>query len=330
MKRLIVRVDANADIGFGHAVRCARLLRVLRTPVRPIVIGNGTNIQHHFDAADVVPLADRVDWRRVIEGAAPDAIMVDLPRRAERPWQIIRSVGVPVAAIDDEGGRLDADLVINGTVLDEFHRYEGLPASCRLLTGPEFALIDPVFALQQWSQPSDRSVVIVIGSGKRARDWAFLLARDGLRRAGCGSVTMVVGSGFAEFTELGRVAREAAFDLRQGITAREMADEFARSAVAITTGGMAVYEALAVGIPLIAFPQMENLKPEMAWFAARDCLTDLGYDGGMDMTSVTAALIEMLDGPAIAATRSRKGRTLIDGRGMRRAAQALDQFLTSR
>jgi spore coat polysaccharide biosynthesis predicted glycosyltransferase SpsG len=331
VKRLLIRLDANQDIGFGHAVRCARLLRMLRTPVRPIVMGDGKEIANQFGDAEIVPFdgghAD--EWVRVMKAADPHAIMVDLPLRTERPWSAIRSVGVPVVAIDDEGGAVDADLVINGTVVEEFHRYEGLPPSCRLLIGPQFTLIDAAFATHRWSPLGCRSIVVVIGSGERAREWTFLLARDGLRRVGANSVTMVVGSGFTESGTLRLLLKQAGFNLRQGLTAEELAYEFAHSAAALTTGGMVVYEALAVGVPLVAFPQLENLKSEMAWFATRGCLTDLGYDGGMDMARVAAALSRLLDDRAAAAASSQAGRSIIDARGMSRAAQAIDEFLYS-
>jgi spore coat polysaccharide biosynthesis predicted glycosyltransferase SpsG len=330
MKRLLIRLDANDEVGFGHAVRCSRLLRLLRTPVRPIIMGNGGGIARQFGDAELVPFDGGVgEWAGVMRAAGPDAIVVDLPLRAERPWPAIRSVGVPVVAIDDEGGEIDADLVINGTVLDDFHHYQGLPPSSCQLIGPQFALVDPAFAEHPWRQPRDRSIVVVIGSGKRARDWAFALARDGLGSAGGGSVKMVVGSGFAEAEALRSLAEQADFELYQGLAAQELATKLARAAVALTTGGMIVYEALAVGVPLVAFPQIENLKPEMAWFAARGCLTDLGYDGGVDMTRVASALAGLLDDPAAAAARSQAGRAIVDGRGISRVAQAVDELLTA-
>jgi spore coat polysaccharide biosynthesis predicted glycosyltransferase SpsG len=331
MKRLLVRLDANGDIGFGHAVRCARLLRTLRTPIRLIVMGDGKQIVQLFGNAEIVPFCGGTssEWVCAMNAAAPDAVLVDLPLRAERPWSAIRSLGVPVAAIDDEGGVLDADLVINGTVLEAYHRYEGLRPSCRTLIGPQFTLIDGAFVRHPWSRPADRSIAVVVGSGERARDWAFLLARDGLRRAGGGAVTMIVGAGFSGAGELRQVAQPAGFNLRQGMSADELADVLARSAVALTTGGMVVYEALAVGVPLVAFPQIENLKPELGWFAARGCLGNLGYDGGMDMARVNRMIAVLLDNSASAAAQSRAGHAIIDGRGMSRAAQALDEFLAS-
>lgn len=106
-----------------------------------------------------------------------------------------------------------------------------------------------------------------------------------------------------------------------------MAEIFAATSVALITGGMVVYEALASGIPAVVFPQEKNLIPETRWLASKGAVLSLGFDGGMDMNRVSEAVSRLLDDKHLSSDMSQRQRSLIDGRGMARAAKAISELL---
>lgn len=326
--RILLRVDANGRVGMGHAVRLAALVDMLRPGCELHVAGSDATLRAAFPQLPLHPLdsEDFAGLREVLDAVKPQLVIVDLPPTLPRPWQIIREWGrVAVAALDDEGGALDADLVINGTVLEQYHHYQ-CPAATRILCGTEYTLIRPAFARHPW-RGAQNGIAIVIGSGERAEAWALMLASGAVDMSSWGEVTMVVGGSFKPHAELAAACQDAGIALRQGLSGEALAELLSCSAIALITGGMVVYEALATGTPAVVFPQVPNLIPEAAWFAAHGAIVDLKYDGGMDAAAVERAVGELLENPSAARTMSEKQRAIVDGRGMERAAAAIDSLL---
>jgi len=233
-----------------------------------------------------------------------------------------------VIAIDDEGGEIIADLIINGTVLDRYHQYPNLARGNCILAGPEFALIRPIFGEVNWKPPINRSVLIVIGSGKRATDWVFFILSDLIDKSEWGEITIVVGKSFPNTKKLEQLCEKVGAKYVNGCSGEKLARIMEKSSVALITGGMVVYEALAVGVPTVVFPQVSNLPPEAEWFFEHGYLINLGFTGGMETKTLEESVKELLFDEKQAVQMSRNQRKTIDGLGMIRAAQAIANKIT--
>jgi spore coat polysaccharide biosynthesis predicted glycosyltransferase SpsG len=325
--RLLLRIDACHQLGFGHAVRSSALAANLTLATELVVAGDNLDALAHFFPVARLRSVERHTLAAILDSERPEAVLVDLPRHTPELWSTMYGPGRAVIAVDDEGGELTADLVINGTAPDGYHYYPTLRPGGKALTGPSYTLLRPAFGTTPWRAPEAPSVGVVVGSGDRARNWAFALVGDALDRTAWGKVSMVVGVAFPELKRLQHACERAGVRLLSGLDARGMADLLAGSAVALVTGGMIVYEALAVGVPAIVFPQVPNATLEAAWFAARGAVRDLGFHGGMDMARVETEVRTLLGDRAEAVAQSSRARTMVDGRGVERAAQAVEILL---
>ena len=328
--RILLRVDANNSVGMGHAIRLSSLVGLLHTRCNFFVAGNDETLKMAFPHASIHVVAsdDDTGFRRVLDTVKPDLVIVDLPPSIARPWKAIREwAQVPIIALDDEGGELDADLIINGTALDKYHQYK-CPSDARILCGTQFTMIRPVFSAHSWSG-ADTSVAIVVGSGERAEAWALMLASGAVNMSAWGAVRMVVGHSFKKYAQLASHCQQTGINLQRSLSGEALASLVCQSAVALITGGMIVYETLAMGVPAVVFPQIPNLVPEAEWFSAQGAIVDLNYDGGMDPLAVEKAVGHLLSNRESALTMSAKQREILDGRGMERAAAAIDSLLQS-
>lgn len=329
---ILVRLDANHEIGLAHAIRVSSILRLLNTEHQITIAGQGNLIADFFPGQKLLPTtaADPDTFFSLIDRIRPTIVLVDHPRPGANFWLQLkeRAGNIPVVAIDDEGGAVDADLIINGTVVDEYHHYPVLSSSSRLLLGGQYAQIRPEFSANQWQDPDQRSVVIVIGSADRARDWALLLTSGAINMSNWGRVTMIVGRAFPEMARLQENCNSVGVLLASGLSGERMAATLSQASVALMTGGMIVYEALAVGVPAVVFPQIENLLPEAAWFGQRGCIIDLGFEGGMNTRQVIEAIDKLLSDSALRISMSKTQRATVDGCGMSRAAEEIDRLLT--
>ncbi len=319
-----MRIDGGA-VGLGHAVRSSGVVNLLGDAVDLVLVGQGAGLERWFPA---VPRIDPVrPLAEICREQAADAVLLDIPHYPPGLFAELRRTGLPLICIDDMGGAIDADLVINGTVLQDYHSYPQVPAGSTLLLGPRYALIRLDFGRIRWAPPLRPNVLIVVGSGERAREWAYWLVTEGVDGTAWGSVTMVVGAAFPDFDVIAELGAQCGISLRCGLDAGALAHLLANASVALITGGMIVYEALAVGVPAVVFPLLANMLPEARWLAERGCILGLGGEGGMEAPTVRSAVGHLLSDHRAAEDMSRRQRSLVDGGGMERAARAIARLL---
>lgn len=329
LPHLVARLDATHESGMAHAIRVDAILREIARPFSLTVIGRGEPLAQFFpDATRLDPDAVQAGqpWESGLAALRPDLLLIDLPRALAVRWDGLRAAyHGKIALIDDWGGAVDADLIINGTVLDAYHHYPAARAGATILTGPRHALLRPAFQRCRWREPARENLVVVVGGGERAADWAGFLARQ--MPWPDMPATLVVGAAFPRLAELAALAASEKFTLRVGLSGDELARLLAQASLALTTGGMIVYECLALGTPLLFFPQLHDLLPEAEWFAARGVGRSLGYEGGFDAEWVRAEVAALLTDAAERQAMSKRQRALIDGLGASRAAAAIEDLL---
>jgi len=327
--RLLIRLDAGHRTGLGHATRVAGLLSHITLPLDIHICGSGDQLSLLFDD-DVIlhrmeqdSPADFLDLARKIHA---DILLIDQPDQRRENWQAYADSPFPVVAIDDYGGPVQADLIFNGTVLDDYHHYPLLSGESRVFCGAAYALLNPLFGEVTRDMVAENSLVIIIGGGDRAGQWANFLTGDQspFLHNGCDRITMIVGGTFADVKDLHERCKKLHIDLLQNIRQAQLARILTRHAMALMTGGMIVYEALASGCQAIIFPQERNLVREAEWFAKKNAVVNLGYDGGMDMKQVGTEINRLWRDAAERPTPASAG---IDGRGMIRVAEEMNKFL---
>ena len=327
---IVLCTEADADVGLGHAVRCAGLLRALRREYKLTVMGGGSLLRQFFPAANHVPAPNwtQLDWTRM-DLPRPDLVLADIPVYRQRDWDRVRCPGAALVAIDDHGGCVPADLVINGTVMPEYQRYDTSRPPNRLCVGPAYALIRPEFAATPWQGATSTVVTAMFGSGAQAREWALALAAAGSTSLRGRRLRLVVGNGFDALTLLGSLCANRGIELQVGLSAVALAPLVAGSAAMLVTAGMGLYESVAAGVPVVAYPQIADLCSQAAWFAHRGACINLGLGNAAPETA-TRALVALLADPQALRAMSDRQRTLLDGRGVARVAALLDTLLEAR
>lgn len=319
---LLLRLDATFETGMGHAMRVRHLIDALAIKPRLVLVGRGEALPGLFPEARHYP--DPALLLQAAREAGAAAWLNDTPAYLAEEWD---EMTLPGIVLDDFGGGYPAQLAINGTVLPEYHHYPRLAPGGRALCGGDYALLHPAFAQHPWREEGTAGVTLVIGGGERALEWARRLFSGELDFTSWGPVSVCVGRAFPVFDELAERAAGLGAAAFQGLPAPQLAQRLAASRVVLITGGMVLYECMAVGAPTLVFPQLHNLEAEAAWFAGHGCALDLGYSGGMDLARVAREVQALLDDPARRGRLSLNARGAIDGHGLTRAAAAVDALL---
>jgi UDP-2,4-diacetamido-2,4,6-trideoxy-beta-L-altropyranose hydrolase len=318
--RVLFRAPAGPRRGFGHLVRCRSLARALG--VRPLIAIRGG--QHARTAARALG-CDVIDGApaAVIARVAPQVIVVDDPIASDaRRWiRRARQAGCPVVTVHDLGiGAREGDLVVDGSIV----RRGGPkgPPLRTFLSGPRFALLDPAFAspLRAVRRPRAPRVLIALGGGPRAL-LGYAIATAVLRELPWACVRIAGGFAVASASDRNRIVWTGPLN--------GLAGELAACDVAVVGGGVSLYEACARGVAAVGVPVVVPQRPTVRGFvSAGAALGDA--TSTPDAERVARDVVRLLRQPGLRTALAGQGRTLVDGRGAARVAEAIRQLIVSR
>lgn len=320
---VVFRVAAGPRVGFGHLVRCRALARALG--VTPLVAIRGT--------ARTRALAAALGWTVLdserpsltggpADGRAPDLIVIDDPDGpAAASWvRRGRRLGVPVASVHDLGlAHVESDLMIDGSVSPGPRADQ--PNS---LCGPRYAILDPAIAVirRENRQPMPGHVLVALGGGSHVLSLAGRVSRAIAARAP--EAVIRVARGLSSVRAAPVLRHATWFNAPQGL-----GPELADAQVAVVAGGVTLYEACALGVPVVALPVTTVQHQTVRAAACRGAAIDTGRPPVDDcMVSRTAeAVAALLRNDGWRRQQSKAARQLVDGDGAARVAVRLRELV---
>ena len=337
MRRIAVfRADASARIGAGHISRCLALANHLAKGDWDCVFVVTDETREAFPALDcsahcVVVVANSSD--AVSVGAAigkHSALTVvdhyDLDASFEtacRQWSD------RILVIDDLADRRhDCDFLIDQTLARAPDDYAGLvPPSCRLLLGPDYALLRPEFGClrkQALERPRDTVHRILVAIGGSDPLNITGLALQAIRASGLDlKVDVVLGSVSPNCCEMSIAVAEAGAGWQLHVDTLEIADLMSAADLAIGACGVGAWERCTLGLPTIAVVIADNQRMIARELNRRGAIV---YAGDWHETSVATLerhLREMAGDGAMLASVAANAADVCDGRGLERVESAL-------
>lgn len=365
---VVIRADAAVHIGSGHVMRCLTLADELRScgaKVTFICRDWEGHLQKHIeskgyrcfllkrpsedysepsneyaawlgvskeqDAAETLALihehiaTNRIDW------CITDHYGID----AE--WHgIVRQKVHQIMVIDDIANRhYDCDVLLDQNLYDNPEkRYQSrVPANCRLLLGPKYALLRPEFR-----EARERLGARLVRNGEIKRIMVFFGGSDPtnetakavkalqiLNRKDIKS-DIIVGIANPHREEIEQLCAQTP-NLHFHCQVSNMADFMTQADLALGAGGSTTWERCCLGLPTLAVIIAEN-QAEMTETAARHGLQwNLGWNAQVSPGSIAEAIENCARLPGKVELYSRNGYETVDGLGAKRIAGVLSKFL---
>jgi UDP-2,4-diacetamido-2,4,6-trideoxy-beta-L-altropyranose hydrolase len=294
--RIVFRTDANLQIGTGHFIRCLSLPDEMRLqkaeicfvarnlPLHLQQMLNERGYTHHElpelknpQPMDELPHAawlqtsqshDAEQTLAALLGAGTwNWLVVDhyaLDHRFEKP---LRAVCQHVMVIDDLADRVhDCDVLLDQNFYhDQAQRYlNKVPAHCRLLLGPSFALLRPEFkAMRDKVQVRTGKVnnILVFFGGVDA-DNLTCQVLDVLIKLNLGvQVNVVIGQQHPQKETIRQLCEQHSYNCH--VQTNQMASLMAEADLAIGAGGTAAWERCSVGLPSLCLVTAENQRQQL-------------------------------------------------------------------
>jgi len=327
--QLVIRADASRLIGGGHVQRCLSLAETLRAR------GWSCALAASRETPDIVALPDWLERLDLEDGepVAParrcDLLIVDHYdlsadwESSVRPW--CRRLMV----IDDLADRPhDGDLLLDQAAGRTEAAYRPLvPATCRLLLGPAFAILRPAFAaarsaaLARRAAPG-RRILINFGAAdpenRAGRVLQALAAADQPFDA-----DVVCGASSDHIPALAALAATMPGRITVHGQVAAMAALMTTADLAIGAAGSASWERCALGLPAVVLTLADNQAQNARM------LDESGAAWSVAPDAAAEAALALLRDPAALTAMSSRAASLCDGLGAQRVAQAIDEMFAT-
>lgn len=336
---LVIRADANTQIGTGHIMRCLALAQAWQD-------GGGEAI---FMMAMKVPaLEERLksEQMRVVNllvepGSSDDALQTaNLALETKAIWvvvdgyhfsagyqRIIKELGLRLVVIDDYGHahHYYADFVLNQNIYAHDGLYANKAPYTQLLLGIRYVLLRREFTKwRTWQRkiPNVASKVLVTLGGADSENVTLQVIQALQQiRAEKLEVLVVLGASNPHYVEIESVIRDSPFPIQLQSNVENMSELMAWADIAISGGGTTSWELAFMGLPTLILVLADNQQPIAEWLDTKNVAIHLS--DVEELADQIISGIQQLFAPKVWEDMSRSGRDLVDGKGAQRIVRLL-------
>ncbi len=345
MLKVVFRVDASGEVGFGHLSRCINLAEVLRSRGNEVSFVCRDDEAKSFSALEdrlfttvLLPMLSagevvnqQEDAKQTIQallGERPEWLIVDT-YMLDKVWErLMRPHVAKIAVIEDLSSRVhDCDLLINQNYSERsatsFAKF--VPKTCEILLGPRFALIGEHFRrlreLKSMQTPELKRIFVFCGGSDPQNLTQQVIDEISYSELSNVVVDVVVGAQNASFE------RESAIKLNANVKIHDAGGEFARimsrADLAIGAGGTTSWERMCLGIPSIVVSIAENQNSACEKLGRDGLVNYLGTQSSLKPGAIRDAVIEAKTNVASFFDQIERGQILVDGMGCERVAEVM-------
>lgn len=343
MSRIVFRVDASSQLGGGHVVRCATLAHAL--------VQRGAEVSflcrplpgHFCDwleeagfrvnrmQATAASLADDVaeTWAALSPLGPVDWLVVD-HYGLDAHWEgAFRPIVKQVMVIDDKADRPHyCDILLDQNYIrDAATRYEGLvPASCRKLLGPRYALLREEFRVARQSlrvrDGKVRRLLVCFGATDPAGHTLAAIQAVSRTAGAYERIDVVTSPHNPRAAEL-REQCAALANVRFHCPVEDFATLMEAADLALGAGGTMNWERACLALPTIAFGITDNQEPILASLISDGIALGQASMPDPDTESIAHWLAVAANNPHLLQSISARSSALVDGQGVNSVVDAM-------
>ena len=297
--KIAFRTDASLQIGSGHVMRCLTLANALKAqgadchfisrehPGHLLEVIDQRGYKVHRLASHVVHTelaqapahaawlgstwqTDATDTAAILADLQPNWLVVDHYALDHRWEEALAPHYRKLLVIDDLADRAhNCDLLLDQNLgRQPAHYAKWVPAHCRVLTGPHYALLHPEFAaLRTYSlqrrktQPAWRQLLITMGGVDQTNATGQVLQalKTCALPVDC-RITVVMGLTAPWLQNVQQLAAQIPFSTDVVVNVSDMAQRMADSDLAIGAAGSTSWERCCLGLPTLLVVLADNQR----------------------------------------------------------------------
>ena len=339
---LLIRADADQEIGTGHVMRCLALAQAWQE--------NGGEPATFVMARKTPALESRLvfEGQRFLDisaspGGADDARQTVAAARRKKAacvvvdgycfeaeyQRIIKDAGLRLLFVDDFGhaGHYCADLVVNQNLHADEALYADREPYTRLLLGSRYVLLRREFSplrgrLRTINAVGTKVLVTLGGTDPDNVTLKVIKALQQVRMESLEAVVVVGGSN-RHYEELRSALRDLPPTIRLEHDATNMPELMVWADLAVSAGGSTCWEIAFTGLPNLVMALDDRQLFVARELHARGVAQNLGLHEGISVAGIGGCIKRLLLSSEDRPLMSARGQTLIDGKGGSRVVEAL-------
>lgn len=342
--KIIFRVDANYEVGFGHLKRSivlAEYLRKRRQCNILFVVGKNSQSKQYikkkdFEIEQIEPGVSKEasdQLLRILERFGANAILVDIRDPVEKSYiKVLKKSKACVAVLDNRGkGCQYADILFYPYTQPPDHInlkafagkiYEGTPY---ITIGQDFIRVREKGIARE--QEREKSVLVSMGgSDSKGLTVKAVLALEKITDMDI-ATTIILGPYFSNHTKLYETLRNTKGVYHVLENPPNLAEIMAKTVVAVVAAGMSVYELAFLGIPAIVISQSREHAAYAESMAKLGLCLSLGYFEDVTEGELKNSVRRLLTDRDKRIELSEKAKNLIDGLGTQRIGDVINSEL---
>jgi spore coat polysaccharide biosynthesis predicted glycosyltransferase SpsG len=312
----------------GHLARCLALAaRFAGEGYQPRFVINDD------DAARTQVEANGFEFETVEVGGDPEYI---IERAGEEPLIItdlrgypaayysrLRESGAFAASIDDVGEALPSNVVINGAVAGQFRDYQEISPPQLFLLGPDYIPLRAEFAEPgpDATEPARTNLLLTFGGGDPKG--YTLRAIQAVETMPAMTVDLVLGAAFADAEEVKDAARGSSNEFIIHHPTTDIRALMRRAKLAVSAGGITLYELLTQQVPTLAAPASEREAGDIAELDRRGAVVQLPPAMFGQPERLAGTVSQLRDDDGKRRQMADAGSGIVDGRGTERIVETV-------
>jgi UDP-2,4-diacetamido-2,4,6-trideoxy-beta-L-altropyranose hydrolase len=336
---LLVRADANAEIGTGHVMRCVALAQAWRDGGGDVIFAlaaGGADIHErlHSEGFEVRELSGEA-------GSAEDAAGIrELCGQESVEWLVldgyhflrgyrdrIQGAAPRLLLVDDHGefAPYCCDFVLNSNVYASESLYPDRQDQTRFLLGPEYALLRREFLPLKRERPhvpehANRLLVTLGGADAHNVTRTVLEALQELNDLAF-DLTVVLGASNRHRDSVEQVLSQSSRPYRLLLNVTNMPELMAASDLAISAGGGTCDEMAFLRVPMFLITIAKNQEQAVEAYRRERAAVAAGWFTVLDKASLARSLRQMIGDRDLRSEIAENAGTLVDGRGAQRVVE---------
>ena len=342
----LFRVDVSPNAGMGHFSRCKVLADELKSRgnkiiflinhsvefINFILVNSGYDVRFLSEDYHDSQIEDAKESIRLLEGITCDYIIVDNYELDERWESYVRPYTKNIVVIDDNPKRKhECDILLDQNIYS-FNAREKyldlLPKNCKILLGPKFALLDPLYSLLRENLlPRSNKIKSVLvffgGSDSNGHTLSFLKALSRTNFIDL-EIDVVVGPQNKHVDEIKSYTKEIK-NVNVLPFAPSLAPLILNADLFIGAGGTTTWERCCLGIPSLVTWVSENQRESTELLHSMGVQYSLGNANEITAEKWVKVLNDYIKEPAKIVKAPNDLMKIVDGKGVCRFTRLVTQ-----
>lgn len=335
MKKICFRVDANSEIGQGHAMRCLSVAKQLvkRDEAECKFAVSDKKSESFFDGTGFECFNLGKDYKDYSENAANEFKQLLIEDHFDiafldsyyinKKYISIIGLCVKTACFFCKEEKISVNLLINYNVNynKKFYFECYKKQNCKLLLGTEYVpLREEFFISKQRKEPLKAEKILFLTGGSDSQELVNDFIENSARLSSC-DLTVVVGK-YSDYkkSEITKVPN----NVKIVAQTNQIVDLMLANDLVISAGGTTMYELCALGIPSIIYSMADNQKSEAEYMGQHGYVVYVGESQESDFWDILVnETIRVVNSQYLRQVMVEKMQKLVEGNGSIKIAECL-------